>query len=289
MSDLSTHLESLLGVPVVAEHTVGRGHAWTLYRVRLADGRDAFVKSAVGESGSAANHALSAEAAGLRWLREADAADLIPQLLGGDDRTLVLPWLSSVAPSRAAAVQFGAALAELHAHTVDRYGAPWVGCIATVPQDNAMVAGEWGPWYARYRLQPLVPAAASVLGRDGTRLVERVIDGIGELAGPPEPPCRIHGDLWSGNVLWTERGARLIDPAAHGGHRETDLAMLRLFGAPYLDHILGAYRERFPPAPGVEQRVALHQLYPLLVHVVLFGGGYREQTIAAAEEALSAV
>ncbi|MGW0052542.1 fructosamine kinase family protein [Nocardia nova] len=289
MSELSTHLESLLGVPVVSERTAGRGHAWTLYRVRLADGRDAFVKSAVGEPGSTADHALTAEAAGLRWLREADAADLIPQVSAADERTLVLPWLSSVTPSRAAAEQFGAALAELHAHTVDRYGAPWAGCIATVPQDNAMVAGEWGPWYARYRLRPLLSAAASVLGRDGTRLVERVIGGIGDLAGPAEPPCRIHGDLWSGNVLWTERGVRLIDPAAHGGHRETDLAMLRLFGAPHLGHILGAYRERFPLAPGAEQRIALHQLYPLLVHVVLFGGGYRGQAIAAAEEALSAL
>ncbi|MCC3313501.1 fructosamine kinase family protein [Nocardia africana] len=289
MSELSTHLESLLGVPVVAAHTAGRGHAWTLYRVRLADGRDAFVKSAVGEPGSTADHALTAEAAGLRWLREADAAGLIPQVLGADDRTLVLPWLDSIAPTRAAAVRFGAALAELHTHSVDRYGAPWVGCIATVPQDNALVAGEWGPWYARYRLQPLLPAAASVLGRDGTRLVERVIDEIGDLAGPPEPPCRIHGDLWSGNLVWTERGVRLIDPAAHGGHRETDLAMLRLFGAPYLSHILRAYREHFPLSPGADQRVALHQLYPLLVHVVLFGGGYRGQAIAAAEEALSAV
>ncbi|MFF0456671.1 fructosamine kinase family protein [Nocardia africana] len=289
MSELSTHLESLLGVPVVAADTAGRGHAWTLYRVRLADGRDAFVKSAVGEPGSTADHALTAEAAGLRWLREADAADLIPQVLGADDRTLVLPWLSSVPPSRVAAEQFGAALAELHTHTVDRYGAPWVGRIATVPQDNTMVAGEWGPWYARYRLQPLLPAAASVLGPDGTRLVERVIDKIVELAGPPEPPCRIHGDLWSGNLMWTEGGVRLVDPAAHGGHRETDLAMLRLFGAPYPSHILGAYRERFPLSPGAEQRVALHQLYPLLVHVVLFGGGYRGQAIAAAQEALSAV
>ncbi|WP_039783101.1 fructosamine kinase family protein [Nocardia cerradoensis] len=289
MSDLAAHLEPLLGMPVVAEHTVGHGHAWTLYRVRLADGRDAFVKSAVGEPGSTADHALAAEAAGLSWLREADAADLIPQVLGADDRTLVLPWLTSVAPSREAAERFGGALADLHAHTVDRYGAPWAGCIATVPQNNAMVAGEWGPWYARYRLQPLVPAAASVLGRNGIRLIERVIDEIGALAGPPEPPCRIHGDLWSGNVLWTECGVMLIDPAAHGGHRETDLAMLRLFGAPHLGHILGAYRERLPLAPGAEQRVALHQLYPLLVHVVLFGGGYREQAIAAAEEALSAV
>ncbi|WP_245553371.1 fructosamine kinase family protein [Nocardia veterana] len=285
--DLAPYLASMLGAAVVTQSRVGTGHAWTLHRAVLADGRAVFVKRAAGESDSVTLRAFRAEADGLRWLREADAADLVPPVLAADDRTLVLPWADSVPPTRAAAERFGVALAELHTHAVDRYGAPWAGCIATLPQDNTMVAGEWGSWYARHRLLPLLPAAAAHLGRRGIRLVERVIAGIGELAGPPEPACRIHGDLWSGNVLWTESGVRLVDPAAHGGHRETDLAMLRLFGAPHLDRILGAYRERFPPAPGAEERVALHQLYPLLVHVVLFGAGYREQAVRAAEKALA--
>src|SRR6185503_15289651 len=86
------------------------------------------------------------------------------------------------------------------------------------------------------------------------------------LAGPPEPPARLHGDLWSGNVLWGRDGtAWLIDPAAYGGHREVDLAMLRLFGSPGR-HFLDAYEERFPLASGHEERVELYQLFPLLVH-----------------------
>ena len=101
------------------------------------------------------------------------------------------------------------------------------------------------------------------------------MERVGELAGPPEPPSRIHGDLWSGNILWSGGTGWLIDPAAHGGHRETDLAMLALFGAPYLDRDRGRlYRgdNRWPA--GWRQRVPLHQLHPLLVHVCLFGAAY---------------
>jgi fructosamine-3-kinase len=88
------------------------------------------------------------------------------------------------------------------------------------------------------------------------------------------PAARIHGDLWSGNVLWTREGAVLIDPAAHGGHRETDLAMLALFGLPHLDRLQEAYDEAYPLAEGWADRLGLHQLFPLLVHACLFGGGY---------------
>ncbi len=115
-----------------------------------------------------------------------------------------------------------------------------------------------------------------------------VIDKIDELAGPPEPPARIHGDLWSGNVLWSGGKGWLIDPAAHGGHRETDLAMLALFGAPYRDEILAAYDAVTPLAAGWRARVPLHQLHPLLVHACLFGEPYGAQAGAAARAALAA-
>jgi fructosamine-3-kinase len=110
-----------------------------------------------------------------------------------------------------------------------------------------------------------------------------VCDRLPELAGPHEPPARLHGDLWTGNVLW-DRGGRpwLIDPGAYGGHREMDLAMLNLFGAPG-PAFRAAYEERHPPAEGHEERVELWQLFPLLVHAALFGGGYRESAARVAQ------
>ena len=128
---------------------------------------------------------------------------------------------------------------------------------------------------------------AGALRPEDARLVEAVIDRIGSLAGPAEPPSRIHGDCWAGNVLWSGGRGWLIDPAAHGGHRETDLAMLALFGAPSLDRILVGYNDTVPLAPGWRSRVPLHQLHPLLVHACLFGASYREEVRAAARAALA--
>ncbi|MET9486974.1 fructosamine kinase family protein [Nocardia sp. NPDC006630] len=296
--DVAARLCELTGVPVGRLTSLGRHHAWALYRGELADGRSVFVKAAPDDAESSdqsdsdvelftTGGVFAAEAAGLRWLAEADAA-IVPPVIADDDRMLVLPWLAPESASPAAAAQFGRALAELHGSSPATYGAPWPGFIATLPLDNSPTAGEWGSWYAERRLAPYLPAAEPHLGRDGIRLIERVIQRIGHLSGPPEPPSRIHGDLWSGNVHWSGQRALLIDPAGHGGHRETDLAMLALFGAPHLDLILAAYRESAPLASGWRQRIPLHQLHPLLVHVVLFGGSYRGMLLAAAASALAA-
>jgi fructosamine-3-kinase len=110
------------------------------------------------------------------------------------------------------------------------------------------------------------------------RLVEAAVARIED---PGEPPSRIHGDLWSGNLHWSRGRAWLIDPAAHGGHRETDLAMLALFGTPHLDRIVAAYDEATPLKDGWRERIPLHQLHPLLVHCVLYGAAYREQALRA--------
>jgi fructosamine-3-kinase len=148
---------------------------------------------------------------------------------------------------------------------------------------------DWGSWYSERRLLPYLRRAHDdgVLSRAEVSLVESVVDRIGALAGPPERPSRIHGDLWSGNVLWSGGRGCLIDPAAHGGHRETDLAMLSLFGAPHLAEIIYGYTETTPLADGWRSRVPLHQLHPLLVHVCLFGGGYASQLAATARAALA--
>ncbi len=96
------------------------------------------------------------------------------------------------------------------------------------------------------------------------------------------PPARLHGDLWAGNIIWTREGPVLIDPAAHGGHAETDLAMLLLFTAPHIARIIAAYDEAAPLADGWQERVGLHQLFPVMVHAVVFGGDYVRQSVEMA-------
>ncbi|MEU6189504.1 fructosamine kinase family protein [Nocardia sp. NPDC047038] len=280
----AAQLSALLDAPVRAVTDLGARHAWTLHRAETADGRTVFVKAS-----AAPTSVFSAEAAGLSWLRATapdPAGALLPQVLAADDRTLVLPWLEETGPTPAAAERFGRELAALHAARAEQFGAPWEGWIASLPLPNTPTDGPWSRWYAEQRLAPYLARAAAALGSDGTRLIERVIDRIDELAGPAEPPIRIHGDLWSGNIVWTRERAMLVDPAAHAGHRETDLAMLALFGAPHLDRIRAAYHETHPPADGWRTRTPLHQLHPLLVHVALFGAGYRARTLAAAAAAL---
>jgi fructosamine-3-kinase len=196
-------------------------------------------------------------------------------------------------PNERAAETFGRGLAALHACGAAAFGAGPPGGPADAWIGNARMRNEPGPawplWYAEHRIEPYLRLAVDgrVLDWPAARLVGEVCARIEELAGPPEPPARLHGDLWSGNVLWSDT-AWLIDPAAHGGHRETDLAMLQLFGCPQLDRILAAYREAAPLAPGWRTRVALHQLFPLLVHTVLFGWSYAAQATAAARAALTA-
>ena len=110
---------------------------------------------------------------------------------------------------------------------------------------------------------------------------ERLFGALLELVGPEEPPARLHGDLWGGNLLCDDAGAPcLIDPAVYGGHREIDLAMMRLFGG-FGGRVFDAYDEAFPLPDGHEERVPLYQLYPLMVHVNLFGGGYGASVEAA--------
>ncbi|WP_329518653.1 fructosamine kinase family protein [Spirillospora sp. NBC_01491] len=284
---------ALLGTRVERVSDLGSSHSWTLHRVALADGREVFVKAASGRAGGFTGGfagVFAAEAAGLRWLAEAGPGSPVPAVLAVDDDLLVLPWLPSGPPTPEAAERLGRELAVLHtAAPPSAYGAPWEGYIADLPLDNTPDGRDWPRWYAERRLEPFLRRAARHLGPDGTRLVERVADGIDGLAGPPEPRARVHGDLWSGNVRWGAGGrALVIDPAAHGGHRETDLAMLALFGAPGLDRVLAAYDETAPLAPGWRERVPLHQLYPLLVHVALFGTSYSGATIEAAMAALAA-
>jgi fructosamine-3-kinase len=158
-----------------------------------------------------------------------------------------------------------------------------------LPQDNTPSDDPWGSWFAERRLRPYlqISADSGALSPADVAAVEEVIHRIQRYGGD-EPPARIHGDLWPGNVLWGADGrAWLVDPAAHGGHRETDLAQLALFGgAPFLGTIMRAYAEEWPLADGWRDRVPVHQLHLLLVHTAAFGGAYRGAVRAAADAAL---
>jgi fructosamine-3-kinase len=265
---------------------VGGGNINEAFRVVLVDGREAFVKTRA----DARPGEYAAEAAGLRWLAEPGAART-PRVLDVDDGYLALEWIEPGALSAAGEQELGRGLALTHtagAPCFGRFAAAresqgggerdggrdlaWLGSLA-LPNEPA---ADWPSFYAQQRLRPLARLARDreALGAPALDALARICERIGELCGPAEPPARLHGDLWQGNVL-ADRAGRpwLIDPFAYGGHREVDLAMLALFGSPS-ERLLGGYQELAPLADGWQQRVGLYQLFPLLVHALLFGGSY---------------
>jgi len=293
VSGSAERIERVTGQAVRELRAAGSQHRWAHYRAVLADGRATFAKVARTGLGGV----FEAEARGLRWLGEAGAVG-VPEVLGWDDATLVVSWVAAGRAGAAAAERFGLDLARMHRAGAPSFGAPWPGFIASLflPNEDlampAVPAGRdpWPDWYTARRVLPYVRLAvdAGSLNSADARLIESAAARAADLAGPAEPPSRIHGDCWAGNVVWSGGSGWLVDPAAHGGHRETDLAMLALFGAPYLEAILGAYAQEWPLAPGWRERVPLHQLHPLLVHVCLFGAAYRQEALAAARTVLAA-
>jgi fructosamine-3-kinase len=274
-----TTAAEVLGSPVVDSSRVGGGDICEASRLTLADGRVVFAKTRPG----APADFFPTEAEGLRRLRAAGGAP-VPEVLGVTDDVLVLEWVEPGRPTPAAAEEFGRALAATHAHGAEHFGGTgdgpgdggWLGSLRLPNRP----AATWPELYAEQRVGAALRHAVERGRIDAAdaAAVERVLEVLPGLAGPAEPPALLHGDLWSGNVHWSAAGpAYLIDPAVHGGHRETDLAMLALFGCPLLERILAAYDEAAPLAPGWRERVPLHQLHPVVVHAALFGGGYGAQ------------
>ena len=222
------------------------------------------------------------EAAGLRWIAEGDHVR-VPEVIavGSAPPALSLQAISKGSLSAEGAEELGRGLAAMHALGADRFGslppgAPDRTLRIGLAELELEETDDWPGFYAGQILLPLAARArdAGSLSPEDAGAVESLCKRIEAVAGPPESPARLHGDLWSGNVVADAKGlAWLIDPAAHGGHREIDLAMLRLFGAPS-ERIFAAYEEAAPLADGYRGRVSLWQLSPLLVHAFLFGGSY---------------
>lgn len=244
------------------------------------------------------------EAAGLRWLASAPGGPRVVRVHAVDGDRLDLERILTTRATREAARVFGVDLAHLHAAGAPFWGAPppgshgdgTIGTATLTTPPRAPVS--WGAFYARDRVLPHLERALAVRAMTASEaavvraLAQRLEAGELDHAQPALVAAggvaRLHGDLWSGNVLWTAKAegadveAVLIDPAAQGGHAETDLAMLALFGAPFLEEIVAAYGSESPLAAGWRDRVALHQVHPLLVHAELFGGGYGREAAAAA-------
>ena len=235
---------------------------------------------------------FTTESIGLQQLREPGAI-AVPEVLAasdGDDGSpprLVLAWIDEVGRSTPNGEhEFGRQLARLHRAGTASFGREdrrTTGSLA-LPNDPC---SSWVECFGERRLAPLAHIAADrgALPPETLAALARTIDGLDGFGVPVEPPARLHGDLWAGNRLVDRSGTSwLIDPAFHGGHREFDLAMMRLFGG-FGRASFDGYVAEWPLGDGWERRVPLHQLAPLVVHAIKFGGGY----VDATQRALDAV
>lgn len=273
-------LAAAVGCEVRDARRVSGGDIHEAACATLDDGRRLFVKS----HPDPPSGIFAVEARGLRWLADTGALRT-PRVVAVHDAPpfLALEWVDPAPHAPGYDEALGRGLAALHRFGAPSFGLGYDSYLATFRQQNTPLA-SWPRFYAERRLEPLLARAvdagraSSALRRDMARLLSRMAADPEGVCGPPEPPARLHGDLWSGNVLCDESGhACLIDPAVYGGHREIDLAMMRLFGG-VSESCFAAYAETHPLAPGHAERVALYHLYPLLVHVTLFGGGYVVRT-----------
>ncbi len=274
-------VSAALGTRATGKSGLSGGDINEAYLVTLADGEHVFVKTHRRPPAGM----FGAEARGLDWLR-VEGGMKVPKVLAVSDEQpayLVLEYLPSAAPAPRFDVLVGEGLSVLHHSGAPGYGLDHDNFIGSLPQSNR-TRTTWAEFFGQMRLLPQVKRAV-----DGARgptswatrfdeLVARLPDIV-----PEEGPHRLHGDLWGGNLHRDDRGLPvLIDPAVYAGHREVDLAMMQLFGG-FSARVFAAYEAATPLAPGAAGRVALYQLYPLLVHVNLFGGGY----VGSVERALS--
>lgn len=275
---LLQHLEFVLNTQLRPDNRATSGAIHKTHVLTSAEGRRLFVKYA-DKPGAA--EMFRTEALGLTLLGASRALG-VPRVHAhgeapGGLAFLALDFVASGPRSRLFWENFGAALANLHGNTSAQFGFAHDNFIGSLPQSNTR-HDRWADFYAAERLLPQLGLARDAGRLDAAegRRVEKICTRIQHFC-PEEAPALVHGDLWSGNFLCNEMGeAVLIDPAASFSHREMDLAMARLFGG-FDPAFFQNYETAWPLEADFEERLEIYQLYYLLVHVNLFGGGYAEQ------------
>lgn len=261
-----------LGSEVADRRPLSGGDINDAYAVTLGDGRSVFVKV----NARAPGDMFAAEARGLAFLGEPEVPDLrIPEVLAVGERFLALELMEPGPRPGDFDERLGRALAALHRAAPEAFGLDHANYIGRLPQPNDP-RPDWPTFYREMRLEPQLQLAedSGLADRRLRARFEALYAKLPELVGPAEPPARLHGDLWGGNLHRAQDGTpALIDPAAAGGHRELDLGMMQLFGG-FGPRVFAAYDEAYPRPPGHEERVPLYQLYFLMAHVNLFGRGY---------------
>lgn len=285
--------EAVLGARVRTVVPVSGGDISRAHRIELEDGRAVFAKW-----NTAAPAAMfTREVEGLEWLRET-AAIAVPEVLAcveglptrneasegdapsaatphGRVSALLLEYLKPCPVTPRLWEDLGRRLAALHGSPASAFGALPSNFIGTLPQDNTP-GGRWASFWIERRLEPQFRRAMNDpwVAERWSKALPKLYQSVREVLVEPNTPERIHGDLWSGNCVFCEkRGPTLIDPAAYAGHGEVDLAMMQLFGG-FDERVHRAYLEVRGEIAGWDERQKLYQLYPLLVHVNLFGGSY---------------
>lgn len=272
---------TLAGSQVVTAHPVAGGCIHQAWRVELADGSSRFVKA----NAACPADLFEREAEGLAALAAVGALRVPQGAVAGAAAGLHFLVMEAIATGPQPPgffADFGRRFADLHRRsTGERHGFPHDNYLGATPQPNAWES-DWVELFRRHRLGHQLDLArrSGLADSDLLRLGDRLLDRLDRwLDVPGEPPCLLHGDLWSGNFLVDEHGAPvLIDPACYYGHREADLAMTRLFGG-FAADFYAAYEEAWPLPAGSEERLPVYTLYHLLNHLNLFGGSYREQCL----------
>ena len=272
-------LEDRLDVTVESVAAVGGGCIATACRLET-DGAPLFLKY----GDEAVARTFPGEAAGLRALADANSPLRVPAVhdtaAPTDTRPgfLVLEWIHTGRKGRRFWGRFGEGLAQLHRHTAAAYGFEQDNFIGRTPQPNPWM-DHWPTFFREARLAPQIERARAQ-GRwrsAWTPPLEALYRRLPEMLPATPEASVLHGDLWGGNYMITATGdPAVIDPATYYGHREADLAMTELFGG-YDDAFYAAYREAWALAPGYETRRDVYNLYHLLNHLNLFGGGYAGQ------------